>query len=62
MNPYASRKFVLALLSLASATWLVWEKVITTGDYKAVLLGTVGSYIAGNVVQKFTASNTQVTP
>ncbi len=52
MNRYASRKFVMALLSLASASWLVWEKVISAGDYKAVILGTVGAYIVGNVAQK----------
>lgn len=57
MTRYHSRKFILALLSLGSATWLVFERVITAGDYKVVVLGTVGAYIAGNVLQKVGAKN-----
>jgi len=52
MSRYASRKFILALLTLFCSTWLVYEKVLTSGDYKAVLIGTIGLYIAGNVAQK----------
>lgn len=59
MIRYASRKFILALLSLACAIWLVWEKAITTGDYKAVVIGTVGAYIPGNVAQKAVAKNVE---
>ena len=55
MKAYASRKFVLALLSLASCSWLVYEKLITAGDYKTVVIGTVGAYIIGNVAQKAVA-------
>lgn len=57
MSRYASRKFLLALLSLASATWLALEHVIAAGDYKAVVLGTVGAYIIGNVAQKATSKD-----
>lgn len=57
MSRYASRKFILAVLSLGCATWLLLEKVIASGDYKAVVLGTVGAYILGNVAQKATAKS-----
>ena len=50
---YASRKFILALLALASATWLVAAGLITPGVYQYVVLGTVGAYITGNVSQKW---------
>ena len=60
MNRYASRKFILSILSLASASWIVFEKVITTGDYKAVVIGTVGAYIIGNVAQKAVSKDASV--
>ena len=50
---YASRKFILAMLSLASATWLVATGAITPAVYQYVVLGTVGAYITGNVGQKW---------
>lgn len=55
MSRYASRKFLLALPSLASATGLVWSGHIADGVYSAVVIATVGAYIAGNVTQKATA-------
>lgn len=55
MSRYASRKILLALLSLASATGLVWSGHIADGVYSAVVIATVGAYIAGNVAQKATA-------
>ena len=52
MDRYKSRKFIAALLALASVHWALVEKLIEAGDYKTVLLGTIGSYIIGNVAQK----------
>lgn len=52
MNAAGGRKFVLALLSLTSATGLVWAGHIADGVYSAVVIATVGAYIAGNVMQK----------
>lgn len=49
---YGSRKFILALLSLVSATGLVAFGLIADGVYSAVVIATVGAYIAGNVAQK----------
>lgn len=52
MNRYASRKFLLALLVVLSATGLVAFHLIADGVYSAVVIATVGAYIAGNVAQK----------
>lgn len=52
MSRYASRKFLLALATLASATWLVWSRHIADGVYSAVVIATVGAYLAANVGQK----------
>lgn len=55
MKRYASRKFILALATLTSATWLVYAGHIADGVYSAVVIATVGAYIVGNVAQKATA-------
>lgn len=52
---YGSRKFVMAMLTLASATWLVAERLIADGVYSAVVLGVVVAYLTSNVAQKATA-------
>lgn len=52
MNRYASRKFLLAFASLVSATSLVWMGHISDGVYSAVVIATVGAYLAANVGQK----------
>ena len=48
----SSRKFILSVLSLISATGLVWAGHISDGVYSAVMLATVAAYITGNVLQK----------
>jgi hypothetical protein len=57
VNRYGSRKFILALLALAASTWLVYEHAITPDVWRAVVLGTVGVYIVGNVAQKATSKD-----
>lgn len=48
-----SRKFLLCLLSLMSAHYLVINNHITDQVYSSVLMATVAVYVAGNVTQKF---------
>jgi hypothetical protein len=50
-----SRKFILALLTLASATGLCITGHIADGVYSAVVIATVGAYMTANVAQKATA-------
>lgn len=59
MIRYASRKFVLAMLTLLASTWLVFEQVVTSSDYKAILIGVIGVCVAGNVAQKATVKNAE---
>jgi hypothetical protein len=54
-SPLVSRKFLLALFSLVSASVLCWFGKIDAGVYSVALVSTVGAYIAGNVTQKATA-------
>ncbi len=48
----ASRKFLLALLSLLSSDILVWHKKITAEVYGMIIVATVAAYITGNFFQK----------
>lgn len=52
MNRYSSRKFVVSLLSLASATFLAWGHHIDADAYKMVVVAIVGLYGTANVAQK----------
>lgn len=52
MDKFLSRKFILSLLSLMSATYLIVGGYIQEGVYSAIVLGTVAAYITGNVAQK----------
>lgn len=56
MNNYGSRKFIVTLASLMSANVLLYLGLLTSSDYKAVILGTVAIYIAGNVTQRIKAT------
>lgn len=47
-----SRKFIMTVFALLSANLLVWLGHISDGVYSAVVIATVGAYIAGNVAQK----------
>lgn len=55
MSRYASRKFVVALTAIASASWLVYAGHIADGVYSAVVIAAVTGYLAANVTQKATA-------
>lgn len=50
MKYHLSRKYILALLTLVSATGLVYFGKIADGVYSAVVIATVAAYITGNVM------------
>lgn len=52
MSRITSRKFLLALATVASATWLVAAGHIADGVYSAVVIAAVGGYLAANVTQR----------
>lgn len=54
MKVYASRKFLLSLATLVSASWLVYAGHIADGVYSAVVIAAVTGYLAANVAQKAT--------
>lgn len=51
---YASRKFLLALLTLIASSVLVYLGKIADGVFSAVVIATVGAYLVANVAQKAT--------
>lgn len=53
MGRLASRKFILAMATLGVTAWLCAAGHIHEGVYSAVVIATVGAYIAGNLGQKF---------
>ena len=57
MKNYGSRKFLLALLVVISATALVWFGKIADGVYSAVVIAAICAYIIGNVAQKATVKD-----
>jgi hypothetical protein len=59
MNRYRSRKFILTLASVASATGLVAFGLISDGVYSTVMIATVGGYLTANVAQKATIKEPQ---
>lgn len=52
MRHLLSRKFLLAMSSLASATWLTAAGHISDGVYSAVVIAAIGAYTTGNVAQR----------
>jgi hypothetical protein len=52
MQRLTSRKFILAMLALLSASVLCYCGQIADGVYATVTVSTVGAYITGNVLQK----------
>lgn len=52
MKQLMSRKFIAAMAALASAHYLVANKLIADGVYSAVVIATIGAYVTANVVQK----------
>lgn len=46
------RKFILAVVALASISFMLLHGDITAIIYRDLVIATVGTYIAGNVSQK----------
>lgn len=59
MDRLTSRKFILAMLTLLSATLLTWFGRIDEGVYSAVVIAVCGAYLAANVTQHI---NTEAKP
>lgn len=57
MLSYGSRKFIIAMLSELLSAYLVYEKSITSGDFKAVTIAVIGLYAVSNVAQKALTQN-----
>ena len=55
MTHLTSRKFIVTVLAMASATGLCAFGLIHEGVYSVVMTASVGSYLAANVTQKATA-------
>ena len=49
---YASRKFLVSVLSLACAQWALLEGLVTGADWRVVVIAVVGLYAGANVAQK----------
>ena len=59
MNRLTSRKFIVAVLAMASATGLCAAGHIHEGVYSVVMTASVGAYLAANVTQKATTKESQ---
>ncbi len=52
MKQLMSRKFICAMAALASAHYLVANKLIADGVYSTVVIATIGAYVTANVAQR----------
>jgi hypothetical protein len=52
MNKYGSRKFIIAVLVLVTATWLRIEALIESTDFVRLAIAVLGLYGLSNVGQK----------
>lgn len=57
MNLVGYRKFIATMSALASSSVLVWFGKIEPQVYSAIVIATVGAFIAGNVAQKFSGGS-----
>lgn len=59
MNRLTSRKFIVTVLSMLSASLLCALGHIHEGVYSTVMVASVGAYLAANVTQKATSKEPQ---
>lgn len=57
MRRFASRKFIVTVLALLSASVLCAMGHIHEGVYSTVMVASVGAYLAANVTQKATVKD-----
>ena len=57
MSRFASRKFIVTVLALLSASVLCAMGHIHEGVYSTVMVASVGAYLAANVTQKATVKD-----
>lgn len=51
-HPLLSRKFIVSLLVIVSASVLCWFEKIDGGVYSVIIVATLTGYFSANVVQK----------
>ena len=59
MKRYMSRKFLLAVLGVALATWLRHETLLDGQQWVQALTLCLGSYMAGNMGDTFASAKQQ---
>lgn len=59
MTHLTSRKFIVTVLAMLSATGLCAFGLIHEGVYSVVMTASVGAYLAANVTQKATSKEPQ---
>lgn len=52
MNKYGSRKFIIAMMALIEAWWVLNDKLIGEETFKAIVIAAIGLYGVANVAQK----------
>lgn len=61
IDQLGGRKFIMVAVTGFSVCVLVWFGKISDGVFETVIIGTVGMFIAGNVVQKVKADQSRST-
>lgn len=54
-----SRKFLLAVFAIASATTLIAFELVSEGVYSTIVLASLGVFTGGNVLQKTAGKETK---
>ena len=53
------RRFLLALLTLASINVMLWWERMSDAIYRDIIIAVVAVYVAGNVIQKVKAKSAE---
>lgn len=52
INTFGGRRFLLTVGCGAVTSFLLWHGKLDSGSYTAIIIATVGAYIAANTTQK----------